>query len=170
MTEHDTPRKVTPADLAGRRTLATMMSEMSDGGDAFAVVMVDINHLAQLNDSAGRERGDDVMETVAEMLAEFAGDDFPLVHLGDDDFALLLPNTNRLKATIAGTRIQGKAVMAGLDTGDWQLLFNVGVASSDEGDPGAVLVKAEERLLREMARMNADKEEPVPLKADRKPL
>lgn len=169
MSEDNHPRPVKPADLANRENLTEQMRQLSAGGDAFSVLMVDINHLAKLNDSAGRQTGDDIMVTVTEMLAEFAGNDFPLIHLGEDDFALLLPHTNRMKATIAGTRIQGKAVMAGIDTGDWELLFNVGVASSDEGDPDAVLVKAEERLLREMKRLNAEKQELVALKAD-KPL
>lgn len=166
MTEQQTDAAVAPADLASREALTETMRSLSAGGDDFSVLMVDINHLAELNESEGRDKGDQIMATVAALLAEFAGQDYPLVHLGEDDFALLLPNTTRLKAMIASTRIQGKAVMSGLDTGDWKLMFNVGVASSGEGDPDALLVKAEERLLREMARLNGDGEQRVTLKAD----
>ncbi len=69
-------------------------SKVSSGG-AFAVLVVDIDHFRAFNDHYGFARGDDVIRQLAHtaegIIADIAGDDGFLGHLGGDDFVVVVP-------------------------------------------------------------------------------
>lgn len=68
--------------------LATALLTRADGRPLIAVVL-DLDDFKQINDRYGHAAGDQVLISVAQRLAAFAGDD-PVTRLGGDEFAGLL--------------------------------------------------------------------------------
>jgi diguanylate cyclase (GGDEF)-like protein len=90
-------------NLANRRLLleqARLEWERSLREDtALSVLMVDIDHFKQLNDSYGHAAGDQVLQGVAERLVETLRSQDLVARFGGEEFVILLPNTN-----LAGAR------------------------------------------------------------------
>jgi diguanylate cyclase (GGDEF)-like protein len=60
-----------------------------------AMVLADVDHLRDINDRHGREAGDTVLQKLAGILRVCVDDESRLCRLGDDDFAILLPDAGR---------------------------------------------------------------------------
>jgi diguanylate cyclase (GGDEF)-like protein len=56
-----------------------------------ALVMLDIDHFKQINDSYGHQEGDQVLTEVAGLLQPEPGDDILAARYGGEEFALILP-------------------------------------------------------------------------------
>jgi diguanylate cyclase (GGDEF)-like protein len=77
-------------------------------GQEFALLLTDLDHFKAFNDHYGFPRGDEVIQSVANLLvevaAEFAGEDAFVAHLGGDDFAVLIPPASA--SMVADTVVQ----------------------------------------------------------------
>ena len=79
--------------LANRRKLleqARMMFEARATDGIFALLLVDLNHFKEVNDTLGHTAGDDVLREVAQRLEEAAAAGDLVARLGGDEFAVLL--------------------------------------------------------------------------------
>lgn len=63
-----------------------------------ALVLVDIDHLREINDRQGRSAGDETLCKLAGVLRVAVEDERRIARLGDDDFAVLLPRAGRGEA------------------------------------------------------------------------
>lgn len=81
----------------------------------FSLIMLDVDHFKQVNDSYGHAAGDDVLETLADILRKQAREVDILGRLGGEEFALILPETalpdalamaERLRTEIASTPVK----------------------------------------------------------------
>jgi len=63
-----------------------------------SIIMADINGLKIINDSMGHEKGDELLIKSANVLKKITRDEDILARQGGDEFALLLPNTNKMEA------------------------------------------------------------------------
>jgi diguanylate cyclase (GGDEF)-like protein len=63
-----------------------------------ALVLADVDHLREINDRHGWAAGDQVLQKFAGILRVTVEDESRLCRLGDDDFAILLPNSGRGEA------------------------------------------------------------------------
>lgn len=81
-------------------------------GHDLALVMLDIDHFKEVNDSYGHSAGDRVLVRIGQILATGirAGD--TSARLGGEEFALLLPNTNRAGAAQLAERLRGAVEQA----------------------------------------------------------
>ena len=71
-----------------------------------ALMMIDVDHFQQFNDMFGHIAGDRALSAVARILqVQFRPHDL-LVRYGGDEFAVLLPGTNRQHAMEIGERIR----------------------------------------------------------------
>jgi len=73
-----------------------------------ALVLLDVDHLREVNDRLGRAAGDLVLKKLAGILRVTVEDESRLARLGGDDFAVLLPRSGRgearrLAATLRST-------------------------------------------------------------------
>ena len=95
--------------LLNRRAFHDRLSEESDRGrrygDAFALLLLDIDHFKRVNDSFGHDIGDVVLGWVGRLLAEHTrGADIPF-RVGGEEFAVLCPEIGVTEAALAAQRL-----------------------------------------------------------------
>jgi diguanylate cyclase (GGDEF)-like protein len=86
----------------GGRALMMARDDMSD----LSVILLDIDHFKQLNDSHGHQAGDEALIAVGRILKELTREVDTVARLGKEEFALLLPNANRLGTAVLAERIR----------------------------------------------------------------
>ncbi|HKR22634.1 MAG TPA: diguanylate cyclase [Pyrinomonadaceae bacterium] len=81
-----------------------------------ALLMLDIDHLKQINDKFGHPAGDIVIRQIAQTLKEVSRDNDTAARLGGEEFGLLLAGVdldraaaaaNRLRSVLSGKRVEG---------------------------------------------------------------
>lgn len=82
-----------------------LLSRLEEEGQSVAVLMLDLDHFKQVNDRYGHAQGDVVLQTFAQLASEALRPDDLLGRLGGEEFAILLPRTQREQALAVGQRI-----------------------------------------------------------------
>jgi two-component system cell cycle response regulator len=75
-------------------------------GKDMSVLLVDIDYFKKVNDTYGHHTGDEVLVKVATLLAQMVRNADTVARFGGEEFAALLPETNRLGAAVLGERIR----------------------------------------------------------------
>lgn len=98
--------------LPNRRLLADRMrrgiEEARTQGSRVGLVLLDIDRFKDINDTLGHDRGDELLEQVADRMRDALRDEDIVARLGGDEFAVLLPdvrtvaNAERLAQRIRG--------------------------------------------------------------------
>ena len=98
-----------------------------------AVLVIDLDHFKDINDSLGHKAGDDLLKGVAGLLKQRARRGDVLARLGGDEFALLLPQTPADHAEIVADEIVKTLSrrMAASASQSVVVTASVGVAISD---------------------------------------
>ncbi len=97
--------------LANRRTfdaaLASEWRRSIRSGAPLSLLMVDIDHFKQYNDSFGHQGGDQCLTAVAQTLAESVrrGGDLP-ARYGGEEFVVILPDTDEAGAALVAENIR----------------------------------------------------------------
>ena len=134
------------------RVLKKQITEAKETGDPFALVMADIDHFKQFNDTWGHQTGDQVLRLVAEVMdANLKGQDL-LSRYGGEEFAMILPETkienaemlaNRIREAVESRRLQKRRT--GEDLG--VITLSMGIARHvEEDDPESMVERADECL------------------------
>lgn len=71
----------------------------------FSVMMMDLNHFKEVNDSLGHQAGDRLIQMVALRIKKVLRATDTFVRLGGDEFAVLLPSSNQRSTTIVAENI-----------------------------------------------------------------
>lgn len=115
-----------------------------------SVLMADINGLELINDSFGRETGDEVIMKTAEILMKSCTKEAFVIRYGNDEFVLLLPQTDRdtVKALIGRIQDQLKSLKIG---GAIEISLSFGYDSKEkvEENLNNTLKNAEDLMYRE---------------------
>jgi diguanylate cyclase (GGDEF)-like protein len=95
--------------LLNRRSFHDRLAEETDRGrrygDAFALVLLDIDHFKAINDTFGHQVGDTVLAWIGRLLGEHTrGADVPF-RVGGEEFAVICPETGVDEASAAGRRL-----------------------------------------------------------------
>lgn len=96
-----------------------------NGGDV-SLVLLDIDHFKQYNDTYGHPKGDEVLRNVGNLLRSLRAADFA-ARYGGEEFAVILPNTNR-----AGSLVVAEQLRRAIEDATWedrQITASIGVAS-----------------------------------------
>lgn len=103
-------------------------------GQTFAVLLIDLDHFKQVNDTHGHEAGDMVLQQVATLLSQHSrGGDY-LFRLGGEEFVLLLVDTSADAARRTAERIRQHIAQEALHLAGSQLVkitVSIGVAAFD---------------------------------------
>jgi diguanylate cyclase (GGDEF)-like protein len=82
-----------------------LQAHMQGGTEPFALLMLNLDRFKPVNDALGRERGDQLLQQVAQRLRPHAGSTYVLARLGGDEFALWLPGADESQAQDEAQRL-----------------------------------------------------------------
>jgi len=75
-------------------------------GEAFSLVLCDIDHFKRFNDTWGHQTGDQIIRFVAACLSRFAKDYHIVARYGGEEFAIVLPSTGIEEARIIAEKVR----------------------------------------------------------------
>lgn len=140
--------------LANRRAFDDEMqrrfAEWQRRQTPFTLMILDIDHFKQFNDTHGHPAGDEALRTVGRVLVKTARQmDLPCRY-GGEEFAAILPSTEIQEARVAAERFRKaiEAAVVDFDNKKLAVTASVGVASVGVGDdePARLLRRADEAL------------------------
>ena len=123
--------------------LQAAIYKASTQGERFGVLMIDLDHFKQVNDTLGHHAGDDLLKTVAERIRRSVRKSDVVARMGGDEFVVLLSDIyDSLEAELIGAKVVAN-VSAPVDLISRRMLVSasVGVCTYPEGgrDPDALL-------------------------------
>lgn len=148
--------------IANRGYLQSEMERLEElrqryPGSHYAVIMVDVNGLKEVNDRFGHDAGDVLLRGVAGLLAECSRDSDLVARHGGDEFVILCRGTGLAGGRVVMERIRDSLKERPLDIegcGTVRMSASMGVAGTDEaGDPDSetLLKWADDRMYRDKA-------------------
>lgn len=131
-----------------REELELRYSEHRRLGHSFSVMMIDVDHFKQYNDTFGHPAGDTVLKEVAQVLRQTCRGHESVARYGGEEFAIVLTATTAEQAYLAAERYR-KAI-AEHEWPNRPITVSIGVASteSDLDGPNELLANADASLYR----------------------
>ncbi len=129
------------------QSLAKEIDRSQRHGREMALLLVDIDHLSQINDMLGQNRGDEAIKHVAHTIQMTLRDiDLP-ARYGGEEFAIMLPETPHSSALEVAERLRQK-VRKSPAPGIGLITVSIGVATfpGNADSPAALLRDAEQAL------------------------
>jgi diguanylate cyclase (GGDEF)-like protein len=83
-------------------------------GHPVALILLDLDHFKQVNDSFGHVSGDAALRWVASIVSQCARDTDRAARYGGDELAILLPETDQVGACVLAERIRSKVAATGI--------------------------------------------------------
>jgi diguanylate cyclase (GGDEF)-like protein len=117
---------------AADQALGTMLST----DRPLALILLDIDHFKEINDSHGHPVGDEVLRALCARLHKFLRSDDLLGRLGGEEFGVLLPDTPNTKAHEIALRLCQAVAASPFPTtvGPVSVTISLGVTSLIRGD------------------------------------
>jgi diguanylate cyclase (GGDEF)-like protein len=106
---------------------------------ALSILMMDIDHFKQINDTHGHAAGDAAIRAVADALRAVARQADTPGRLGGEEFAVLLPETARREAVIAAERLRAAVRKIEVDHEGTTIRFTCSVGLVERTDTVASL-------------------------------
>jgi diguanylate cyclase (GGDEF)-like protein len=119
-----------------------------------SLVMFDIDHFKQFNDTYGHPAGDELLRQVAQVLRESARAYDVAARYGGEEFALLLPNTALEQAVQVAERLRQQ--IRAIENPHAPVSASFGVATYRRGTPPATLVYEADAALYRAKRSGRD--------------
>jgi diguanylate cyclase (GGDEF)-like protein len=130
------------------QTLAAEVERSHRHGHSFAVVMLDVDHFKNYNDSHGHLAGDAVLTRVGALLRECTRGVDCSARYGGEEFVLVLPETGVDRAVEVAERIRARLAKEGFANGRITLSAGVAQFPKDGETPETVLSSADAALYR----------------------
>jgi diguanylate cyclase (GGDEF)-like protein len=119
--------------IGNRRSLAGVYGRIQAvaGGASLSLLLIDIDHFKQANDTHGHVHGDKVLTALARKL-EILAAAFPGSHsarMGGDEFALLLPDVSPHEASTMAEALRSRFSAPSPEPAEDRVTLSIGVAS-----------------------------------------
>ena len=110
---------------------AKHMSVARRYGNDFSIIAADLDYFKLVNDTYGHQGGDEALVAVARILLQMTRIEDTVARIGGEEFATLLPDTNRLGTAVLAERIRAAVEHERFTVADQtiQLTLSIGVAS-----------------------------------------
>jgi diguanylate cyclase (GGDEF)-like protein len=117
-----------------------------------SLIMLDLDHFKNVNDTHGHQAGDDVLRMIGRIVKATARPGVTAARFGGEEFALLLPKVNRAAAAAMAEILRKVICARPLTAGgkEMPITASLGVATADAQTPfanAAQLVKAADLAL-----------------------
>jgi two-component system cell cycle response regulator len=138
-------------ELTGLRTRRFFQGALHGPARPTAVVLLDVDHFKQVNDTYGHDGGDRVLREVARRIGGAVRLGDVVARYGGEEFAVLLPNATPEEALTVAGRMHAAVRGAPIAVSDSELItvtVSAGVACSppDRSEPGALPLVADRFL------------------------
>jgi diguanylate cyclase (GGDEF)-like protein len=131
--------------VANRRRLDRDIAAHAGANGPTAVIMVDVDHFKQVNDTYGHQVGDDVLRAVGAALANQVRHDDVVYRYGGEEFCILLPSASQGEAQAVADRVV--AAMRSILLPDGRhITVSVGVADGRAADVAGTLETADRAM------------------------
>ncbi|MSO78812.1 MAG: EAL domain-containing protein [Acidimicrobiia bacterium] len=163
---HDALTGLPNRSLFLRELKAALASERD--GELIAVMLMDLDHFKEVNDTLGHHEGDSVLQEIAARLQRAVRPGDVIARLGGDEFAVMLPAVRDADAALERARALHGVVSGSVTTGGLALAVgaSIGVALAPEhgNDPTLLLQRADIAMY--LAKGQGSGCEPYTLEAD----
>ncbi|MFO8044954.1 MAG: diguanylate cyclase [Halomonas sp.] len=145
--EHDPLTRCLNRRGFARRLRAACALSRRKADHTLALVMLDLDHFKEVNDSAGHAVGDELLQRVAEVLGDAMRDEDAVARLGGDEFAMLLRGAPIASAREIAERVRQRLAAIDFRHGGrrFRVSASLGVAFFCEDDNDASLMERADR-------------------------
>ncbi|MGJ7457982.1 sensor domain-containing diguanylate cyclase [Halomonas sp. RA08-2] len=145
--EHDPLTRCFNRRGFARRLAAACDLSRRRADHALALVMLDLDHFKEVNDSAGHAVGDELLQRVAEALGDAVRGEDAVARLGGDEFAILLAGASPEVAQEIAKRVRQRLATIDFRHGGrrFGVSASLGVALLTEDDNDASLMERADR-------------------------
>jgi diguanylate cyclase (GGDEF)-like protein len=131
--------------------LARELTRAGRGRDEVSLLMLDVDHFKDYNDTYGHRAGDMVLKAIADVLRQVVPPDGLAARYGGEEFAILLPETNKEGAVCLAERVLAVVNQQPFKYEDrtYNVTVSAGVATTcgeQEITPVELIRRADERL------------------------
>jgi diguanylate cyclase (GGDEF)-like protein len=137
-----------PNKRAVHETLNRLVAQAGRTTTPLAMVVFDLDHFKQINDTFGHAKGDEVLAAVGDVVANtLRGSDF-VGRYGGEEFLALLPDTGSEGAIVLAEKLRetiGQLRVSGIER-PITASFGVAVMPDEAGDPESLLRVADRAL------------------------
>jgi diguanylate cyclase (GGDEF)-like protein len=106
------------------------------GGTPLSLVLCDLDHFKQVNDTYGHAAGDRVIEAFARLLAESTNEGQAAGRIGGEEFAVLLPDANLAAARLFAENLRSAFSVTSIVGPSDSCTASFGVAEAMPGESG----------------------------------
>lgn len=117
---------------------ASELKRMHRDNTDLSLLLLDIDHFKQINDSWGHQIGDECLKLVAQTISQhIQRDSDTLARVGGEEFCILLPNTNAAGAAFLAETIRGaiEALSTEINGHQVAITASIGISSSSQQLP-----------------------------------
>ena len=126
--------------------LMDISRELSYISKSISIMIVDIDYFKKVNDTYGHDKGDLVLQFIADHIKHSLRMQDIIIRWGGEEFVAILPDCTQDQASAAAERM--RKGIADSDNGICKVTVSVGVARYDGGDCTETIKKADEALYR----------------------
>jgi diguanylate cyclase len=141
--------------LTGMRNRAYVLDHLRQAvshahryGEKLSIVMVDLDHFKDVNDTWGHQAGDDVLKRVAQVFASTFRDSDVAGRYGGEEFLVVLPKADEGEASRVAERLRARIEALEIRAGDHWLTASGGVAEHVGQGHEELLSQADRALYR----------------------
>lgn len=126
-----------------------------------SVMVIDVDDLKTVNDRMGHATGDELLKQTADLLRTSVRDGDTVARIGGDEFAIILPETNRENAAKLKKRIEYRIKEYNEFQSNLPVNISIGIGTGNQNDDLSQVVRsADERMFREKARKKQARNKP----------
>jgi len=126
-------------------TLQRLSSRLERTGSTLSMSLVDIDHFKRVNDVHGHAVGDEVLTRLVSCVTQNIRDEDLLGRLGGEEFALVLPETEPLRAAILANRLREAVSDLSFDGKHGAFSVTISIGISEPGFADIDIMHALER-------------------------